>query len=516
MAGNHLPNFQDQTKIEPMSALTLAFILFLGAAVRLVHVINLDFPLNDGGPFYQMILDIKNAGYALPSLTTYNLNQIPFAYPPLAFYAGAFLSDGLDWPVLDIIRILPAIISILTIPAFFLLSRRILNSTRQVLLATMAFSFLPTSFDWLIVGGGLTRSFGYLFAILTLWQVHALYTTERKRPIWLTILFASLTILSHPGTSWFTFYCTAVILAFHRKESKNWLLKSLWVIIGVLILTAPWWLTNISRHGSGVLTDPFQTEVYSLASFLTPFTFLFTNEPMLDILAVCGLLGVLTSLSNRSFFLPAWLLSIFLFEARLGATYSVLPMALLVGVGVDQGIWPLISPSDGKLSDKWARILPIITAFYLSFYVILNAYLGITYQSVTLEEIKTMQWIADNTPETSKFIILSGTSQYGIDHISEWFPALSQRTSLTTPQAHEWLPDREFTRRVDLHAELQELYLTCSDADLDCIQAWAQGAGLPYSHIYIPPPLPNWLTPGSQPAYEILYDSPGGLVLRRK
>ncbi len=488
----------------------LLLIFVLGAALRLVHVLWLDFPLNDGGFFYQLILDLQAAGFRLPVYTSYNQQNIPYAYPPLPIYLSTFLIETFEISPLQVLRLLPAIISILTIPAFYLLARTLLPSSRQALFATLGFAFLPTAFDWLVVGGGLTRAFGYLFAILALWQISLLARSRSIRPVLGAILFASLTVLSHPGTTWFTLYAAIILLAFNFKWDWRWLLRFLWVGLGVTVLTAPWWITLIQRHGLEVLLFPFQTETLSLASLLTPFTFLFTNEPLLDLLAFCGLLGIIVNLQHRQYFLPLWLLATFIFESRLGPTYAVVPFSLLIGWGLDQVIWPLLNTRNHT---RTTRHLPrIFTTFFLV-YICLNAYLGVDYHTVSPQERLALTWIAENTPSDSRFLVLSGEPQYGIDPISEWFPALSKRTSLTTPQAHEWLPDHEFTQRIRLHETLQESFLTCPLPDLSCTLAWAEENHLDFTHIYIPASDRIQIPLNIHPALTILQDSPGGLVL---
>lgn len=522
-------NKNPRSKIDPadrqnfISVLALILAIIIGAFVRVTHVLGLDFPLNDGGFFYAMIRDMQNAHYALPIHASYNLTNIPFAYPPLSLYAAGFLSAGLNLPLLDIIRVFPACISILTIPAFFLLSRRILQSEKQIIFATFAFTLLPTSFDWLIVGGGLTRSFGYLFAILTLYQTHALYTTPKKRYIFTTILFASLTVLSHPGTAWFTVYSAGVLFLFYRRSSKHGVLKSLLVIAGVIALTAPWWATLVTRHGLSVMLYPYQTESFSLASLLTPFTFLYTNEPLLDILAVTGLLGLLVCLRERAYLLPIWLVSVFVFEPRLGATYSVVPMAMLVGAGIDRVILPAISAPFASQVQRTSEVrrtlgrLPKIALGYLLLYALISAYLAPNSNAISNDQSEAMQWIEASTPEASQFVVISGEEKYGIDYVAEWFPALSRRASLTTPQGHEWLPNHEFTRRVQVHAELQ----VCANKDTACLETWAERASITFTHIYIPRhdsgsdaedcnQLESALK--SSPNYEVIYNGAGGII----
>jgi len=47
-----------------------------------------------------------------------------------------------------------------------------------------------------------------------------------------------------------------------------------------------------------------------------------------------------------------------------------------------------------------------------------------------------MSWIGANTPKEGHFLVLSGIEGAGSDLISEWFPALSDRSSLNTPAGH--------------------------------------------------------------------------------
>ena len=111
--------------------LILILALLLGAFVRLAPVLSVDFPLNDGGLFYAMVQDIRAGGYRLPVYASYNDVQIPFAYQPLAFYLAAGITDLTGWDLLDLFRVLPAVVSVLTIPVFYWLAGVMLRSRLQ-------------------------------------------------------------------------------------------------------------------------------------------------------------------------------------------------------------------------------------------------------------------------------------------------------------------------------------------------------------------------------------------------
>ena len=227
---------------QPLSVLALPVLLFItacGAWVRLAPALGSSFPIGDGGLFYTMAKDLQASHFALPFFTSYNGGQIPFLYPPLGLYLAAGLSSLFQIHLLDLVRLLPPLVSVLCIPAIFALGRSILNNQWLALLGAMVFAALPTSFDWLSMGGGLTRAPGLLFAILALRQAWLLYhDCRRLTPYW-TVLFSSLTVYSHPAMAWFLAYSVLLFFLFSRPNWRS-VRRSLLVGGAVLLLTAPW------------------------------------------------------------------------------------------------------------------------------------------------------------------------------------------------------------------------------------------------------------------------------------
>jgi hypothetical protein len=131
----------------------------LGFLVRAFHVFSAGFPLNDGGLFYAMTEDLRQNAYRLPEFTSYNQESIPFAYPPLGFYATGLIADSTPLSLADVFRYLPFLATCLTIPAF-LLSRQI-TSRAAVVASVFAFALVPRSFIWMLMGGGITPAPGF-------------------------------------------------------------------------------------------------------------------------------------------------------------------------------------------------------------------------------------------------------------------------------------------------------------------------------------------------------------------
>ncbi|MBK8421848.1 hypothetical protein [Candidatus Villigracilis saccharophilus] len=70
------------------------------------------------------------------------------------------------------------------------------------------------------------------------------------------------------------------------------------------------------------------------------------------------------------------------------------------------------------------------------------------------------------------------------DSSSEWFLALTERTSLATVFGYEWINDGKFGARVDSYQKLQR----CALQDVACLNQWAQEIGRNISYVYVRKP----------------------------
>jgi hypothetical protein len=229
--------------VVPPAVVTAA--MLAGAYLRFMVVARVDFPLNDGGLFYVMTRELMQAHFRLPAFTAYYAANIPFAYPPLGFFLAGFVTSLTGWPLLDVVRLLPAVLSTLTIPAFFLLSRAMLRSPGQAAAATFAFAVLPRTFTWFVMGGGLTRAPGFLFAILMLHRAYLMFTRGARRDVAWTGALGSLVVLSHGEAAWFAIYSAALFFVFVGRGRRA-LAHAVHVAIVVVVLTAPRWATIIA------------------------------------------------------------------------------------------------------------------------------------------------------------------------------------------------------------------------------------------------------------------------------
>lgn len=466
------------------------------------------FVLNDGGLFYQMILDLLNNHYALPTFTAYNHASLPFAYPPLAFYLYAGLHQVSNIPLLTLMQILPAIVSTLTVPAFYLLASDLLNDKTQAALASLAFALLPRTFDWLIMGGGTTRSLGLLFALLAIRQIYLLFTKPNRRAILFTILLSTLVVCTHPEATVHVIIAAAVIYIWKDRSAQSTYRAAI-VASGTLLISSPWWGMILIRHGlspfNAALTASGQDSVSFLIRIVALIKFDFTNEPYLQLLAVIGLIGLFILISQRNYAFPVWLVLMGLIEPRGGALYMMVPLSLSAGVALDQVI-----PSTEEKVRSWARVA--LGGFCL-LYGTINA-TSITTKireqiTLTEDDRSAFAWVEANTPSDAKFLLVTQRLPLN-DAISEWFPALTGRISLATVFGYEWVNGGLFTQRIAVYEDLQ----ACANQGLTCLEAWGKENDSSWSYIYLclptqaggqHPSLAEQLEASSE--YQLLYET---------
>ncbi|MFL5574521.1 MAG: hypothetical protein ACJ79S_00900 [Gemmatimonadaceae bacterium] len=465
----------------------------LGTYLRYYLVLGRDFPLNDGGLFYLMIEELRRARYALPASTAYNGAGIPFAYPPLALYAAGVLSDATGAPAIDVVRLLPALGSALTIPAFFLLARALLRSAAAAAVATFAFAVLPRTFLWFVMGGGLTRAPGLLFAILMLWQAQRMYVRRRARDVVATAVLGALAVLSHLENSWFAVYSAALLFLFFGRDRRG-VVMSLGVVLGVVALTSPWWVAVVRAHGVAPFASAATGGAYAGNFSTVPIrTLNFSDEPQLTVLGVLGVLGAFVCLARRELLLPVWLAAVFVVNPRNPETPAAIPLALLVGVAVTRLIVPALHRAaggtgapEGRPARMWTLVAPALMLAYLAGYTFLAARSALKWDaslhSLDPAERDAMHWVSTHTPGDSRVLVLAFEPPwFGLDATSEWFPVLARRASVVTPQGYEWLPGRQFHRRIDRYNDVH----ACRDRGAACLERWGASESVAFTHVYL-------------------------------
>jgi len=141
---------------------------------------------------------------------------------------------------------------------------------------------------------------------------------------------------------------------------------------------------------------------------------------------------------------------------------------------------PAISKLDEANTNRGIRVFLVIVTPYL----LINS----TYQDFMLSqnhvsdgEQTAMQWVKENTPENSQFLVLTGEPESMCESSAEWFPALADRTSLSTLQGREWVLGNKFGEFIGHRASLQN----CIDENLECLDREIKYFGDDFDYIYV-------------------------------
>ena len=470
------------------SRLILGLTLILAILLRFLPGILAGFPLNDGGMFLVMLRELKANHFLLPAFTSYNYSNIPFAYPPFGFYAGAFLSL-LGLPDIEILRWLPVVANILTIPAFFLFAETLLEDRPRASLATVFYALAPV-YGWEIMGGGLTRSFGVLFMLLSLNFAVRAFKTGSWKFVFLAALFGGLSVMSHPQTAIHTAFGIAFFWLFTKHSWKK-LLQAFVLALLAGLFSAPWWLTVTLQHGLTPFISAAASGVHSAFPLTVFVSDLFARDTFIPILILLRLAGIIWEASHRRFTLVLWAVLAYVLDQRSAGTTSFLAFSMLCAVGFADALPFAVTFAVNWLKTKtastainffqlrWLNITLFAIVFYLFVECGLYSYVLVNTSLRTPEPFQAMQWVSENTPANSRFLLLTGNSGIMSDPIQEWFPALAQRRSQTTMQGLEWTLKNDFFPRLGSLGTLQ----ACTN--MECVNQWSVNTGLGYDYVLI-------------------------------
>lgn len=455
---------------DELSMLILFLAILLGTYLRFNPTMLAGFAVNDGGMFAVMVDNLRASHYLIPAFTTYNFSNIPFAYPPLGFYFGALAADIFGMNSLAVARWIPALFASLSIPAFYFLSLRLFKNKYHASLATLFFALVPRAFFWMVMGGGLTRAPGQFFMLLALGFVVRLYDQNQRKDVFLAGLFAGLAVLSHPEAAVHT-AVSAVLLWLVISRKRGSFVRSILVGVIVLLVSAPWWITVIRYHGVAPLLSALQTGENSLAVFHLIF-FTFTQEPYMTVVAVLGVIGIIQKVICRDSLLPLWVIVPFLIAGRSATNLVIIPLAMLAAIGLAEVLLPALRVSVRGEAEQSAKVTAVErnVILYLMLFMVFSAYqFGFQLSGAALptSEREAMAWVRQNTPNGTRFLVLSGEASVACDAVAEWFPMLANRQSLFTVQGNEWTLGDGFKPFIREAANLQ----ICSRATPECINS---------------------------------------------
>lgn len=404
-------------------------------AFRIYLIFANDFPINDGALFLEFIREISVRFPALPTTISYNELALPFAYPPLSFWVAASLTKlGLD--SLAVVRVMPIIMNIFYVLLFALV---LLKSKHSQFFTAISILFLSTnlrSFEWLLMGGGMSRGLGSLFLMLTLLAATAPSRPEREawNPWRMALAGAAVAgaILSH--LEWGILAAGAVVLSrgLARRSFKAFAIDCLISGGTALAIVFPWLLHVQQSYGLAPFLAAGTSSGWSPAFMMIRLLEVAILATMMNPFVIVG--AVVLMLKRRWFWLGFALLC-----AILTPRHAPTPLALATSVFAAQGIVSAYHFSARYIGPRRVRVgvAAAVIGFLLS-YAIYRSSLDAPRSFATLppKSREAMAWVAANHPG-ARFAIINEKAWHD-DNAGEWFPTLARARSVTTVQGREW------------------------------------------------------------------------------
>ena len=236
----------------------VVFLILVNVPILFINAIRFDYPLGYSGLYTLMSEELVNNNFKLPNFVPYyGPGGIPFAYPPLGFYIMGFFVGILKVPSMVFLRFMPAFYYMIATLLFFIVIKKLTKSTLAGIITSVIVAYSSVNYEVQSTSGGIVRGLALVFLLLGLF----FYFNNSKKLIWKSLLvsvFFALTLLTHLGYG-FILALIFIALTFSKPFSiRVWLTL---LIIGTftIVLSAPWWITMISRYGFNVFTNAFSS-----------------------------------------------------------------------------------------------------------------------------------------------------------------------------------------------------------------------------------------------------------------
>ncbi len=476
--------------------------LLIAVFKRLQMLAPPGFPLGEGGLFVLFSEAIVNGNFALPVTVVYGGVTIPFAYPPAGFYLAAGIAKTFGSDLFSVYYWLPLVLNMLAVPAFCFLAAQITRDRVILLCAAILYVQLPDSFVWQITGGGLPRSLGALSALIAVALAFRIHRSGGGTAPLLCGVLVGLAILSH--LEWGIFAAIGVTLALLDGSIGRKTFVRLGAIgCTALLVILPWLAVVLARHGLDPFLSSSSASQWNLGAFLGK---LLTAE-MFGLLVWPAALGAIVTIRRGDWFLLAWAMLTMLLTPRMGASAGLaVPGALLAGHGLraaaeflDRFLRFLVRSSSRRSSMVTKASLfgvgfPVLCLLLIPSLVLATPLRWMYHSPRVLEQVdrptrEAMQWIRHGTEPNSRFVLLTDAVDWWADRIAEWFPYLTQRSSLTTAQGLEWAGPGIFVEKVDEIRLLKAVQQAAPGLTLPVVAG--QYCAADYVAVFLPPDAPE-------------------------
>jgi hypothetical protein len=467
----------------------LGVALVVGTAVAVAYLFTHPYPAYGAGLYLEIADQIVAHGYRLPeTIPHYTDRGVPFAYPPLVFYAAAVVVDVTPVDPLALSRYAPPLLTVLYLIPYYFVARELLGDRTEAGVATTLLAVTPPVLQWHLSAGGLVRSTAFLITLTGLYTGIRLFRSGERRWLLASTLLFGLAVLSHPVYTVF-FGLSYLLLYLHLDRSLRGLLRGAAVALGGLLLSMPWWLSVARAHGIGVFTAAAGTHTGLFGGvdrLLDQFVYPLVTSVPVPLFFLLAFGGGFYLLGRRRPFLPAWLVAAAVVIGK--ARFQFVPGSMMAAVfllAMARAFAREYFPAR-----EWRRAADVAdaTRVAVAAVVLVAVVVGVMFggaalpqahhgspsqpQFMTHTDADAMAWAVTNTAPSSEFVVLGDAA--------EWFPLLTNRTILVGPWGVEWRSPDRYQRQLSLFKTLS----TCDSER--CVTANLRRANLCPDYLYVP------------------------------
>ena len=266
-----------------------------------------------------------------------------------------------------------------------------------------------------------------------------------------------------------------------------------------LLLSSFWWLSVIQYHGTAPFSATFNSHGWETggAKFLA---YILANDLFIKAIAFIGL--TVSSHKNK-FLFSSWIIAIFILTTRSANQFSIIPLAMAFGTGLEillrRSLQENLSKKKLKFINQPIFIGLIFLAFMQSYSPVISSS---AFETLTPYQQESLSWINKNAKEDSNIIVIE-EAEFIFAKISEWLPALTTANSIATVQGYEWLNNVNFHDRIHAYERLQNCRW---DNDI-CLSNWANEQKTTYDYVLILKPTKQSKLNAEVPLLEALIQS---------
>lgn len=485
----------------------LGLALLAGLLVSALYLALNEYPAYGAGLYTATADQIRASGYGLPpTIPGYTAEGVPFAYPPLAFYALAVLRDlGAD--PFAAARVVPPVVVVAAVVPAYLVGRDLLGGRVRGSAAALLVLLDPQVLEWHVSAGGLVRAPAFFLALAGAYAGLRVFRDRESAWVPVGLVLFALVVLTHPTYALFV-VVTDVVFWLGYDRTVRGLARGAVLGVGGVLLAAPWWLSVAARHGFEVFAGAAGTHGGVGGGLLAAL-----GGPSVWSLGFLAA-GVITFLGGWRT-LPAWLVAAEALFEQPRFSYAVGAFALVAAAVV---VADAVADRSPHFTERRGRLalagVLLIAAAGLG--VVAYEFGGLTDQTtpafVDDDDAAAMAWVERETEPGATFVVLGDAA--------EWFPALTDRTILVSPWGAEWRGPETYERHLHAYTNVS----ACQS--VGCVERQAARVGATPDYLYVPKG--GYTVRGDRAAnfgslerstavregYELVYESEGVAIYR--